>query len=946
MKTLVQPIARWLVQGQKPRTFVRITDATDGAEILFAGTQAHGVYEDLIEGAGQITRSIRHEGGMAEVSGAQVDNLILDKRLPFCTEASIDPEIQNGVRGAGRLYSVSSLYASARNATTGYIGNPMIIVGRNRTGAGPYLYYTYRGFLQFKIMPTTYEALTSCEDAYIQLTGVGDFSLTDFTIYGMGGLWTDLRTNPAAPATSGGQIINDFTGWAASGDYNVASNWIETWTTAEFGGTVYLRLNAAGRSAIVAAAGTADKIFRIMLISHRDADWDVAAPTGAEYVNFSAEDPKLVLRYNSVKLDNQPSAIYLAVDPLPATHADMDLVWTGVVDNYEITDRTLSVTMRQNDHKKNRMIPDGIIDATGIFAGCDESIIGKAIPIVYGDFMTNALNKQGVAYVANEDDQAIQYAYKDYVKGYIYQNNEDGVLKIQISSNANKTLDNILVDYVSGIKSFAIIAGDVADEGTDKKTISSTRNSTVKFPYDVVSNNLHSLICYTNFEYDTIEGGVTNAGDCIDEDPTNFSSFAAGDYKYYYPGSSAVFPAFGVTDVYLFGYVCINTYATAGYDAGFKIIINDLMAGGEPAIVDQIINTDGWHYYKVTPSSTTNMASLAYRVAVSNIAGSKTIKVYGLCLCFGHHKRFIGEVYTAVKGCPDDSSGTVTGTPALLIENPSHIIESIARAEMLLTTAEIDTAAFDTAAAALTGKKLAFQILDRTLSRELLDDLGLQSRLKIWWDDEDKLTCKMFNAAAYFPVSVTDVPGLLDMFTTTGLPVAGSFTTHQIIEGPKLWPMKNDEVKNDIIINYCMNYATGEYSKVLRVNKDEENIDETICIALGTTGAALKQLCIDSYAAVQTVNALEIDAWAIRDDTTATALIKHLVEQLSVRRWNIEFTAGPSAVLFEESDFINVRDGLIADRFGTAAMNVKKWEILGYDTDPISHDVTIRAIEV
>jgi hypothetical protein len=955
MKTLVQPIALWLVQGQQPRTFVRITDASDGSEILFAGTQALTGYEDLIEGAGRITRSIRHEGGMAEVSGASVDNLILDRRIPFCTEISLEPQADPGVRGSGRVYVSSAVYSSnpplplGRNALTGSLGSPAIVVGRNRTGTGPYTYTMYRGYFQCKLPPTQLltTALTTCEDAYLELTGLGDYSTDDFTIYGLAGTWTDLA--------EGDPVFNSFTGWAVSGDYTVSSNWIESWTMAEYGATVRLRLNALGRAAIVTAAGTADRIFRMMLISNRDADFVNygTGSTGAEYVQFEADTAKLVLRYNSKTLDNQPVAIYFGVDPLPTAHTLMDLVWTGINDSYEITDRTFSTAMKQNDHKKNVMIPNSVLEKDTYPYLPDENV-GKIIPVLYGDFLTEKTHSGILPSFLNGTVITNRYGNGDFVKGYIYKQYPDltsyGFYFI-IANHLIKESDFYPAIWLSSKKSFAGIAGNASDilSGSDKSGEISVKTGTATdFPYNYISpgSGLTSVQPVIGEIPKLAQNyAAVNPDNAVNEDYTDWTEISVGavgtqvEYNCPTPYDGQVYD-----DITL----VIETYAPNGYESNkIRIACYTYEDGGDTNLHYEYLNSDGQHLHNIAleylPSKD---RQILLWIQVMGDATTKVFRFRNICIIRGLNSDIKTEVFIKAKGRYDDGSGTVTGTASALIENPSHVIESIARDEMSLTTAEIDTAAFDTAATALTGRKFAFQLLEQKPARELLNDLAFQARLKLWWDEQDRLTCKKFSATAYFPNSGTDIPGALDTYTTTGEPTGGSFTTHQIISGPKLTRMELDDVKNDFILKYKKNYATGEYSEVLRVNKDEENLDETICAALGTTGAAQTALCVTSYAAVKTVNTLTIEAWAIRDETTATALMIHLIDRLSVRRWKLEFTAGPSAVQHEEGDFINVQDDLITQQFGTATMLRKKWEIIGYDPDPITHDVVIRAIEV
>lgn len=1048
MRTLNQGIAAFLQQGIRPRIFVRVFDST-GVDLLLQGTKEVGEYEDRMTTFGSINQSIRPEGGMAEVSGAEVNRLVLDERLTLCTEASLDPQFQNGIRGAGRILSASLNYTAGRNAVTGSLGSPAVVVGRNYS-SGSFIYTMARGFLQFEVPA----ALTTCEDAYIKLTGIGDYSTDDFTIYGLAGTWTDLA--------AGGAILNDFTGWAASGDYTVSANWIESWTTVEYGTIVYLRLNALGRAAVVAAAGTADKIFRIMLISNRDSNFTgyPTGPAGTEFVQFEAETARLELRYNSKTLDNQPIEILYGLETLPATisGATLDRVWTGVVDSWSLNDRELTLTAKQNDHKKNRIIPSGLLNLTD-YPNCPAENIGKAIPVVYGDFLSPISHKQGIPYVANEDNESIIYSHKDYVKAYVYHDSSNYLI---LAGHAIKQIDNLLAGYESNLGAYMFYAGDVtAIGGSSNAKISIATNTAAKFPYKITLNSISPIIGFIpeNFLPET---GVDNPERMTDADVTNYAIFEANDYYEFILADNALwdaFPSLVNGNVFVNRYLCFYTIADAGYD-GFKISIIKNLNGAYHATQNVNITTDGWHFVNIGDADIANSV-LDYQFTLSNIGGTKTIKVYNLSCCVGIQETIKTSAFIACKGRPDDGSGTVTGTPAALIENPAHVIESIARSEIGLLAAEIDTAAFDdvytgmsiltadgtfavstgwtagtgwvigngyadhatTASGTLSGAstatstakyytvrftvtvttpgtgftvslgstdsgatyntagtytvdiqpsdgtgtllftpgvggtfvgtiddvtitemKLAFQLLDRKSTRELLDDMAALSRLLLWWVEQDRLTCKRIDSADGFPHSATDVPGDLDIFTVTGDPVAGAFTTHPIFEGPKIRLMDMADVKNDFVVKYKKNYATGDYGAVLTCNKDGETLDDTMLS--GVTGAELVTLCDDCYDRILTVNTLEIEAWAIRDEATATALIQHLIQWFAKRRYIIEFTAGVSAIEKELGDFINVRDDRIEDLFGTAVMNIKKWMCTQINPQLNNSIYRIEAIEV
>lgn len=948
MRTLIQPIALWLAQGQQPRTFVRITDNATPTpnEILFSGTQAQETALDDIESFGNISKNIRHEGGASKASGASVKNLILSNRLPLCTEPELSTfqESYGGITyiGAARLLSWGATgvsYADVRNAVTAEFAEVALVVGRSYN-AGSNYFSVYRSILQFSI-----PAMTTCEDAYIKLTGLGLYSASNFYIGILEGTWADM-SNPSG-------LFNDFTGWATSGDYNVTL-FNNAWYMAEYGAICRIRFNDIGRAAVLAKQGG---ILRIVLISQYDLDSDVADPAGQEFVQFK-NDATLNIRYNSYTLENKNIAIYYGVAPLPASYTLMDKMYTGVVDRYEINDRNLDIESRQNDFKKNKVIPSTII-TTDNYPLAHESVIGKAIPIVYGNFQTTRLHRKGIPNSVNQNN-AVEYGLQDMIKTYIYEKYSSGAsnafFKVIIANHAIKTIGNTVAIYEDNIKEFTQIIGDItAIIGMGNAKIQIDRNvpGATQFPYDLTGNTIQPFCGFIPLHYSEFMAEPNTAENCINENISDYTTFLPNDSCYYYLNMYFPREAYGIIELYRNRYLCFKTVADAGYDIYFKYTItyydyNNTIHAGTPTV----INTDGWHYIDITTLPDQDI--LSYYFTFSNVGGAKTIKLYNVAFFVGYRKNITGELFISVQGAYYGSWIDAAGRSNSfnendLIENPSHVIESIARDEMGIVTAEIDTASFDMAATALNvlaTMKFAFQILEQRKGMDILNDLAFQSRLYLFWDSNDKLKVKLFNSAAYFPNSGTNIPGLMDMFTITGLPVSNSFTTHQILSGPDISKMKIDEVKNDFILHYNYNYGLKQYTKTLHVNKDEENLDETICAALGTTGAAMKLLCTNSYAAIGAVNTFEYDCWAIRDETTATALIKHLIERLSVMRWILDFEAGNSAIIFEEGDFINVRDDLLDARFGTAVMNVKKWMVINIDSNPGNHNVKLRVIEV
>jgi len=309
------------------------------------------------------------------------------------------------------------------------------------------------------------------------------------------------------------------------------------------------------------------------------------------------------------------------------------------------------------------------------------------------------------------------------------------------------------------------------------------------------------------------------------------------------------------------------------------------------------------------------------------------------------------EYFFDSEGERDDNVGTITGTAYLTIEKPPHVIESFARDEMSLVTAEINTTAFDASATALSAWKYAFQINDRAGARDFLHNFYRQSHSKGLWDEQDRLSIKTFNADNNFSMSGTDIPTGLDIFDTTGSPSGDSVTTNPIFE-LSIIRTGLDEVKNDFVLKYKKNYATGDYLETLYmtnglgvIGNAETNITEGY-LENSQTLTALKTMCATSYLYYQTTNTLEFEADLIRDEATATMLIQYLIERMWKRRYISVIRTKMNAVGFELGDFMNIRHNRTYELFGTATAELKKWEIINRSLELNSQSINLTGIEV
>ena len=167
-----------------------------------------------------------------------------------------------------------------------------------------------------------------------------------------------------------------------------------------------------------------------------------------------------------------------------------------------------------------------------------------------------------------------------------------------------------------------------------------------------------------------------------------------------------------------------------------------------------------------------------------------------------------------------------------------------------------------------------------------------------------------------------------------------------------------DKAYNSFVLKYAQNYATGDYGKVLYIDNGSgvaasvsHNITASYLATytgFSTTALALtelKRLTAACYNGINTTNEYVFEAWAIRDDQTATRLLQRLVWWYTRRRFVITLTTGLNAVAFELGDMINIRTDDVEDQFGTAFMEKKKWMITHMSTDITNCKITIEAIE-
>ena len=952
----------YLKTGNSPRFFVHVATS----ERKWA-TVAANSYTNRIQRVQSITDQIDAFGGMGTVSSASVDILKLGEEIKFYNSATLYPKDQGANVGAGRIYDRDDVYLTTRGQIVGDVCSFVtMIVGRRYSVSSPY-YTTYRSFVQFDLSTLT-TPLTTCEEAYLNLSGTLDSSATDFELYLVRGLWLTGGLSASE--------FDSFSGWAGSGTNYTGTILNETFSTSAHystSATNRIRFNRAGRQEIVDYAGG---VLKLMILSSRDYTY-TAALTGDEMVRFAVvEDstPTLELIYNTVKPDNERARIYLcyndASSGIPAAVSSMLNVWSGVVDNWALDQKTLSLDMRHDDFKRNTKLTADVIkrEDTG-YAYCPDDNIGKAIPVVIGDFTGDFRHSRSFGSFI-EKTGSNRWGNGDHIKGYVYdEQSADLQKKIVFAGHAFKTIGTYIGMYDISLESIVPIPGTVATTGVGKVVL--TVGSTATFPYVLNLNSANKTVlnpiatdipCFAPIaSYATLYNPMY----AIDNNSTNYATLTGAGIGRYSVNS---FSSPGTIEDPVA--IVMESYSTGGYTAGgahFSATWLKADGTGAAGSSDIFMNADAQYVYYANNIDQRYGALILVHVT----SGYSDIKPFGyrnIAVYSGYVATSPIEVYMRCSGVADDASGTYTGIPTTLplIENPSDVIRWFAMVKGGYTAGEIDSS-FTTARADLSGWEFAFQwnddagienLFNFEGQKGIVDELAAQCNSIVWENHEGKLKMRVFDPTDAFPVSGTDVPADLDMFEYEGSPSSGSLTRHPIFSF-NLSRMTVDETYNDFVLKYKQNYATNGYDSVLTIDNGlgvSGSVSHNITSSnlrltspwFNTAAKALtelKDLTSSCYTDINTTNTLVHEAWAIRDAATATKLLQKLVEWHARRRFKITLTTGLNALRYELGDFINVRTDDIEDQFGTASMNCKKWKITKLTTDLSACKIELEAIE-
>ena len=234
------------------------------------------------------------------------------------------------------------------------------------------------------------------------------------------------------------------------------------------------------------------------------------------------------------------------------------------------------------------------------------------------------------------------------------------------------------------------------------------------------------------------------------------------------------------------------------------------------------------------------------------------------------------------------NDGAVINSSGAALTNPAHILEAIFRGKVFLNKAiaDVNTAAFDTAATARTGWAFAFA-LDAPASIEWLNEYAFQAGLHLF-----KNYTGQWSVVAQDKTRTPDFTFLADTDIAVKNPTAD----------PSLWdydinisrsPVR--DLINEIALRYGLNYATGEYGG-LYVKSGRYRVTGTGDTA--TTGATLTDtgatFVTDSVAVGDRVYVSGDKDYSVTGITSETVLTLGNVEGAVINGTSKTYYVGPN----------------------------------------------------
>lgn len=585
------------------------------------------------------------------------------------------------------------------------------------------------------------------------------------------------------------------------------------------------------------------------------------------------------------------------------------------------------------------------------FDGLPDSVEGDAIPIIIGDFTRGpGINRSGLA--SNISPGGSQIIHRDYFRGILLQ---------PIQSFGNDSSDNPRALLCGHDMHTPIVAlqdlykfywddtrkcwarNYILFDGTESFG-SFLAGCTTQSVYREGSSFFRNLLRLIPVEDTVNSTGATNVGYAVDEDDSNYALLDAdGEIASYRIPS-----IFGKGNPQASVAVVFRVDASSRVDDTCQLEIYD-ESGVSLQAFTNIAGYGSFQSVDITSLLSTaegDYTGLRIRFKYHDVSGHDAgceLRVRSVFLSVVEKTEVPGDyIYTTGKGRMygdwiDDADHLNDHDEDDLIENAAYAIESFLVEELGLEVgAEIETYdgysnshGVDRVGLNREAWKIARQYLEKQNTREIFRDIAREFGFAYFQRYNGKETVCRIDALG--------APAVID---ESSILVKGNETTFKVRR------TKFQDVKNEFVLKYRQNYATGEYENQLYVLRPDQGSFSADYTNLASQGQEYWTKCHSAYSTYGIVNRWTLEAKHIRDATTAELALKFYIDWLTRRPFICEFDAALDQVGLELMQCVKISHRLLPNDLDGDVSGANLWRLIDMEFDANLDEMHLKFLDV
>ena len=518
---------------------------------------------------------------------------------------------------------------------------------------------------------------------------------------------------------------------------------------------------------------------------------------------------------------------------------------------------------------------------------------GVPAPLIYGDFtLDSGVNKSGIA--SNISPGGSEVIHRDYVRGMFLS-------PIQSINNLNSPDNNPRTVWASHDLHTPVLAYQdlwkfywdsthkcwgrraVQFDGTEAfGAFVSGLSTQATFTTDSVGYVYPELIPIID---SVNSSSATNLIYAVDEDDSNYTTLDANGEIASYEMPAGFGKGSGGGLVYC--YFRVDTVNRS--DDTCQIEITD-ESGSAVYAFTNIAGYGSFQYVDITSLIVNegDVTGIRIRFKYVDVTGhdaSCEMRIRSVFLRLREKLEIPGDyIYTTVKGRKygdwiDEAPHTCAYNEDDLIENPAFTVESLIEHELAVDISERlvyesgnVSHGFDRVGLQRDLWKLARQVLDQENSRELIRQIAYEFGF------------------AYFErrngdICVARIDPLGNPATITSADVLSNNNKSSL----SVKRVEARDMKNEFVLKYKQNNATGDYEEILYVKSPNEAVYNALYTNLDSSGETYWDICRAAYNDYSVVNKWEFEAKWIRTKATAEMFLKMMIKKLTRRPYIVEF---------------------------------------------------------